>query len=472
MAATPCGAGKERQVKLPVAAAVAVAFGAGVVAGPILLESGMRAHAQDGGRAETFRLLNLFGDVFERVRGEYVEPVTDRDLIENAIGGMLTGLDPHSAYLNQRSFRDMQVQTRGEFGGLGIEVTQEDGFVKVISPIDDTPAARAGVRAGDLITHINGNPVRGLTLQEAVDQMRGPRGTQIRLTIRREGAERPVELTLTRDVIRPQVVRFRLEGNDVGVIRISSFNEQTERALRQAMQTLRSQAGGNLRGIVLDLRNNPGGLLDQAIQVADDFLDRGEIVSTRTRRPDDSQRWNARPGDIAQGLPIVVLINDGSASASEIVAGALQDHRRAVVLGTRSFGKGSVQTVIPLQGNGAIRLTTALYYTPSGRSIQATGIEPDIEVLAARPDPAARPRDREADLRRAIRTPQQGQAAQSPRQPTPLPPLQLPSGVAERVQRMPAEGAPAFDAARPETDFQLQQALVLVRGMGAGRAAR
>jgi carboxyl-terminal processing protease len=459
-------------VKLPVAAAVAVAFGAGVVAGPILLESGMRAHAQDGGRAETFRLLNLFGDVFERVRGEYVEPVTDRDLIENAIGGMLTGLDPHSAYLNQRSFRDMQVQTRGEFGGLGIEVTQEDGFVKVISPIDDTPAARAGVRAGDLITHLNGTPVRGLTLQEAVDQMRGPRGTQIRLTIRREGAERPVELTLTRDVIRPQVVRFRLEGNDVGVVRISSFNEQTERALRQAVQTLRSQAGGNLRGIVLDLRNNPGGLLDQAIQVADDFLDRGEIVSTRTRRPDDSQRWNARPGDIAQGLPIVVLINDGSASASEIVAGALQDHRRAVVLGTRSFGKGSVQTVIPLQGNGAIRLTTALYYTPSGRSIQATGIEPDIEVLAARPDPTARPRDREADLRRAIRTPQQGQAAQSPRQPTPLPPLQLPSGVAERVQRMPAEGAPAFDPARPETDFQLQQALVLVRGMAAGRAAR
>jgi carboxyl-terminal processing protease len=328
------------------------------------------------------------------------------------------------------------------------------------------------VRAGDLITHLNGETVRGLTLQEAVDRMRGERGTQIRLTIRREGAERPIELTLTRDVIRPQVVRFRLEGNDVGYIRISSFNEQTERALRQAVTTLRSQAGGNLRGLVLDLRNNPGGLLDQAIQVADDFLERGEIVSTRTRRPDDSQRWNARPGDIAQGLPIVVLINDGSASASEIVAGALQDHRRAVVLGTRSFGKGSVQTVIPLQGNGAIRLTTALYYTPSGRSIQATGIEPDIEVLAARPDPAARPRDREADLRRAIRQPGTGTTAQPQRQPAPLPPLQLPAGVAERVQRMPPEGAPAFDPARPETDFQLQQALTLVRGMAAARATR
>jgi carboxyl-terminal processing protease len=459
-------------VKLPVAAAVAVAFGAGVAAGPLLLDSSMRAYAQDGSRAETFRLLNLFGDVFERVRAEYVEPVSDRELVENAISGMLSGLDPHSAYLNQRSFRDMQVQTRGEFGGLGIEVTQEDGFVKVISPIDDTPAARAGIRAGDLITHLNGISVRGLTLQEAVDQMRGERGSQIRLTIRREGVERPIELTITRDVIRPQVVRFRLEGNDIGYVRISSFNEQTERALRQAVTTLRSQAGGNLRGIVLDLRNNPGGLLDQAIQVADDFLERGEIVSTRTRRPEDSQRWNARPGDISQGLPIVVLINDGSASASEIVAGALQDHRRAVVLGTRSFGKGSVQTVIPLQGNGAIRLTTALYYTPSGRSIQATGIEPDIEVLAARPDPAARPRDREADLRRAIRPPTPGSAAQPQRQPTPLPPLQLPAGVAERVQRMPPEGAPAFDPARPETDFQLQQALTLVRGMAAARSSR
>jgi carboxyl-terminal processing protease len=455
-------------VKLPVAAAVAVAFGAGIAAAPLILPVDFRALAQEGSRAETYRLLNLFGDVFERVRAEYVEPVSDRDLIENAISGMLSGLDPHSAYLNQRSFRDMQVQTRGEFGGLGIEVTQEDGWVKVISPIDDTPAARAGIRAGDLITHLNGESVRGLTLQEAVDRMRGERGTQIRLTIRREGVERPIELTITRDVIRPQVVRFRLEGNDIGYIRISSFNEQTERALRQAMQALRSQAGANLRGLVLDLRNNPGGLLDQAIQVADDFLDRGEIVSTRTRRPEDSQRWNARPGDIAQGLPMVVLINDGSASASEIVAGALQDHRRAVVVGTRSFGKGSVQTVIPLQGNGAIRLTTALYYTPSGRSIQATGIEPDIEVLATRPEAGARPRDREADLRRAIRTPATGTAQ---RQPAPLPPLQLPPGLAERVQRMPPEGAPAFDPARPETDFQLQQALVLVRGMAAGRSS-
>lgn len=347
------------------------AFVAGMAVGPLAA-----SWAQEGGRAETYRLLNLFGDVFERVRAEYVEPVNDRDVIENAINGMLTGLDAHSSYMNARTYRDMQVQTRGEFGGLGIEVTQENGYVKVISPIDDTPAARAGVRPGDLITHLNGQTVQGLTLQEAVEQMRGERGTTIRITIRREGTDRPIELAITRDVIRPQVVRFRMEGNDIGYIRLTSFNEQTEAGLRRAMQTLRQQAGNNLKGIILDLRNNPGGLLDQAVQVSDDFLDQGEIVSTRARRSEDAQRWNARAGDIAQGLPMVVLINAGSASASEIVAGALQDHRRAVVLGVRSFGKGSVQTVMPIPGNGAIRLTTARYYTPSGRSIQATGIQP------------------------------------------------------------------------------------------------
>ncbi|MFC0384893.1 S41 family peptidase [Muricoccus vinaceus] len=452
-------------------APVAAAFTAGVVIGPVVA-----AWAQDGSRAETYRLLNLFGDVFERVRAEYVEPVNDRDVIENAINGMLQGLDPHSSYMNLRSFRDMQVQTRGEFGGLGIEVSQEAGYVKVISPIDETPAARAGVKPGDLITHINSTTTQGLTLQEAVDQMRGERGSSIRLTIRREGSAAPIELSLTRDVIRPQVVRARLEGSDVAYVRLTSFNEQTEVGLRRALSNLRTQARDGLKGIVLDLRNNPGGLLDQAIQVSDDFLDQGEIVSTRARRPEDAQRWNARTGDIAQGLPIVVLVNAGSASASEIVAGALQDHRRAIVMGVKSFGKGSVQTVMPLPGNGAIRLTTARYYTPSGRSIQATGIEPDIEVLAQREDAQqTRERDREADLRRALRNDNGGTApAQgvNARPPAPLPPLVLPAGAAERVQRLPAEGAAAFDPTKPETDHQLQQALGLLRTIAANPPQR
>jgi carboxyl-terminal processing protease len=449
--------------------AVGAAFLAGAAIGPMLAVPTIQAWAQDGGRGETYRLLNLFGDIFERVRAEYVEPVSDRDVIENAINGMLQGLDPHSSYMNPRSFRDMQVQTRGEFGGLGIEVTQENGYVKVISPIDDTPAARAGVRPGDVITHLNGQTTQGLTLQDAVDQMRGERGTSIRLTIRREGERQPVEITLTRDVIRPQVARFRLEGNDIAYVRLSAFNEQTEAALRRAIAQMRQQAGTNLKGLILDLRNNPGGLLDQAVQVSDDFLEQGEIVSTRARRAEDAQRWNARAGDIAQGLPMVVLINGGSASASEIVAGALQDHRRAVVMGVKSFGKGSVQTVMPIPGQGAIRLTTARYYTPSGRSIQATGIEPDIEVLAARPEPGAAQRDREADLRRSLRNEGGGQAAQP--QPSP-PPLNLPAGVADRVQRMPAEGAPAFDPTKPETDHQLQQAVQFLRNLAAAGGTR
>jgi carboxyl-terminal processing protease len=367
--------------------------------------------------------------------------------------------------LNQRSFRDMQTQTRGEFGGLGIEVTQEGGYIKVISPIDETPAARAGIRPGDFITHLNGTSVQGLTLQEAVEQMRGQRNTQIKITIRRQGTERPIELTLTRDVIRPQVVRFRLEDGNLGFVRITSFNEQTEAGLRRALQQLKQQAQGGLKGLVLDLRNNPGGLLDQAVQVTDDFLTQGEIVSTRARRQEDAQRWNAKPGDIADGLPIVVLINGGSASASEIVAGALQDHRRAVVVGMKSFGKGSVQTVMPVPGHGAIRLTTARYYTPSGRSIQGTGIEPDIEVLATREETRAAlpPRDREADLRRSLRNETQAET----RAPIPSPPLNLPAGLVERVVRQPAEGAPAFDPTKPETDHQLQQALMLLRGMAS-----
>ena len=448
--------------KLGITFAIAGAFAAGIVAGPVV---GAFAQA-DGGRAETYRLLSLFGDVFGRVRAEYVEPVRDRDLVENALNGMLSGLDPHSSYLSPRNFEDMRVQTRGEFGGLGIEVTQEGGFIRVISPIDETPAARAGIKPGDMITHLNGNSTQGLTLQEAVEQMRGERGTSIRLTVRREGEARPIELSVTRDVIRPQVVRFRMEGNDVGYIRMSSFNEQTEVNLRRAVQSIRSQGGQNLRAIILDLRNNPGGLLDQAVQVTDDLLEQGEIVSTRARRNEDAQRWNARAGDITGGIPLVILINGGSASASEIVAGALQDHRRAVVIGTRSFGKGSVQTVIPLgQNNGAIRLTTARYYTPSGRSIQSTGIEPDIEVRATRQEAQAAntppPREREADLRRALRS-----EAPQANAPAP-PPLNLPAAIVERVQRQPPEGFPTLDPTRPETDFQLQQALVLARAMGA-----
>lgn len=446
---------------------VAAAFTAGAVLGPVVAPPVMSAFAQEvGNRAETYRLLNLFGDVFERVRAEYVEPVNDREVIEAAINGMLQGLDPHSSYMNARSFRDMQVQTRGEFGGLGIEVSQEGGYVKVISPIDDTPAARAGVKPGDLITHLNGNSVQGLTLQEAVEQMRGERGSAIRLTIRRPGTESPIELSLTRDVIRPQVARFRMEGNDIGYVRLSSFNEQTETALRRAVSTLKSQAGGNLKGLILDLRNNPGGLLDQAVQVSDDFLEQGEIVSTRARRADDAQRWNAKPGDITDGLRVVVLVNGGSASASEIVAGALQDHRRGIVLGTKSFGKGSVQTVMPIPGNGAIRLTTARYYTPSGRSIQALGISPDIEVLATREEGNAPLRDREADLRRALRN------DNGSHESAPLPPLNLPAGVLDKVSRMPPEGAAAFDPTKPETDFQLQQAATLLRAWAAAEPQR
>ncbi|HUC10232.1 MAG TPA: S41 family peptidase [Stellaceae bacterium] len=333
--------------------------------------------------SETYKELNLFGEVFEDVRADYAGKVDDDSLVESAINGMLTSLDPHSNYLNTKNFDDMKVQTRGEFGGLGIEVSMENGIVKVVSPIDDTPAARAGLKPGDLITAIDGLPVQGMTLPQAVDKMRGPVNSDIRLTIQRKGRD-PFDVKLTRATIRIQSVRSHLVGDDIGYIRITSFNEQTDVGLNNAMKNIKQQAGDKLRGIVLDLRNNPGGLLDQAVAVSDAFLDKGEIVSTRGRQADDAQRFDARPGDVASGLPLAVLINGGSASASEIVAGALQDHHRAILIGTRSFGKGSVQTIIPLPGHGAMRLTTARYYTPSGRSIQAKGIEPDIVVEAAK----------------------------------------------------------------------------------------
>jgi carboxyl-terminal processing protease len=453
----------------------AAAFVAGVLAAPTL--SWLQARAPhlvpsalvpaalaQAGRQETYQLLNLFGDVFERVRAEYVEPVNDRDLIEAAINGMLTSLDPHSGYMNQRTFRDMQVQTRGEFGGLGIEVTAEGGYIRVISPIDDTPAARAGVRPGDLITHIDGASTQGLTLNEAVEKMRGAPRTDIKLTIRRQDVAAPIELTLTRDVIRIQSVRHRVEG-DVGYVRITSFSEQTDRGLRNAVEQIRRQAGNRLQGFVIDLRNNPGGLLDQAVSVTDDFLDQGEIVSTRARRNEDAQRFNARSGDIAQGLPLVVLINGGSASASEIVAGALQDHRRAVILGVKSFGKGSVQTVMPLQGNGAIRLTTARYYTPSGRSIQATGIEPDIIVEPARIEAVSEGgRGRESDLRGALRN---DGGLRAPARPA-TPPTDAAPAPGNGARPAPAATGPGGD---PAQDYQLQRALDLVRGLALMRRA-
>ncbi|MDP6344277.1 MAG: S41 family peptidase [Alphaproteobacteria bacterium] len=342
--------------------------------------------------------LNLFGDVLERVRSDYVEKVNDPDLIEAAIVGMLRSLDPHSSYLNTKAYRKMLEQIRGEFGGLGIEVTMENGLVKVVSPIDDTPASRAGLQAGDLVTHLDGDQVMGLTLSEAVAKMRGPVGAEIRLMISRPGVEKPFEVKLVRDVIRVKSVRSRREGDFI-YIRITSFTEQTDTGLIDAMKDRKEEIGDGFRGVVLDLRNNPGGSLDQAIAVSDAFLGKGEIVSTRSRRPEETQRYSAKDGDLADGKPVAVLINGGSASASEIVAGALQDHHRAIVVGTRSFGKGSVQSIIQIPGHGAIRLTTARYYTPSGRSIQAKGIDPDVEVEQVQVDKKDRPRRHsEADL--------------------------------------------------------------------------
>lgn len=363
--------------------------------------AGMKQEEVANDYSDTYKQLSLFGDVFERVRAQYVDEMEDKELIETAINGMLTSLDPHSSYLNEESFEEMRVKTRGEFGGLGIEVTMENGFVKVVSPIDDTPAFRAGMQAGDYITHIDDEAVMGLTLSEAVDKMRGEVGTNIKLTVRRESEAEPLEVTITRDVIRIQSVRHRVEDN-IGYIRLTTFNQNTESGTKEAVEEIKKELGNKLIGYVLDLRNNPGGLLDQAIGVSDAFLDKGEIVSTRGRNKNDTKRDNARSGDIADGLPIVVLINGGSASASEIVAGALQDHKRAIVLGTQSFGKGSVQTVIPLPGHGAMRLTTARYYTPSGRSIQAKGIEPDIIVEPAKIETISTKRMRESDLRGAL----------------------------------------------------------------------
>lgn len=427
-------------------------------------------------KSEVFQLLNLFGDVFERVRTDYVEEVKDSNLIEAALNGMLSSLDPHSGYLNEKAFKEMQVQTKGEFGGLGIEVTMENGLVKVVSPIDDTPAAKAGINAGDYITYINDEPVMGMALSEAVEKMRGPVDSKVKLTILREGEDKPFEPTLTRAVIKIKSARARAEGDDIAYLRVTSFAETTTESLRAEFERIKPEIK-NLRGAVLDLRNNPGGLLEQAVSVSDAFLQQGEVVSTRERDPSKTKRYSAHDGDelIPASIPIVVLINQGSASASEIVAGALQDHKRAIVLGTKSFGKGSVQTVIPLAEHGAIRLTTARYYTPSGNSIQAKGITPDIEVQPAKIEPLKGEKIRmEADLRHRLQTLEEQKLKD--KKPAPKPEAKEPNGdqsgdqakdekgKEEERKRLELKGeSPAAE------DFQLQRAIDLLRALNVVR---
>jgi carboxyl-terminal processing protease len=402
--------------------------------------------AANAAGASTYQQLGIFGDIFERVRSQYVSEPDEQKLIESAINGMLTSLDPHSSYLNPKDFSDMRVQTRGEFGGLGIEVTMEDELVKVVSPIDDTPASKAGVLAGDKISKIDGENVRGLSLQDAVEKMRGPVNTPIVLTIIREGADKPLDITLVRAVIQVKAVKYRNEGEDVGYLKVTSFTEQTYDNLEAGIKKIQEQLGEDkIKGYVLDLRLNPGGLLDQAVSVSDTFLDRGEIVSTRGRNDDETRRYGARTGDLINGKPLIVLINGGSASASEIVAGALQDHKRATILGTRSFGKGSVQTIIPLGANGALRLTTALYYTPAGRSIQAKGIEPDIGVeQPLPPELQGKLESRgESELRGHI------------------------AGVEEDKE---GSGSTAYVPPEAKDDIQLQEALALIRKVKVSEA--
>jgi carboxyl-terminal processing protease len=417
------------------------------LAGPVLAEEAET-------RKTIYEQLDLFGDIFERIRSEYVEEVSSKDLIEAAIDGMLTSLDPHSSYLSADDAAKMRVQTRGEFGGLGIEVTQQEGFVKVVSPIDGTPADAAGMEAGDFITHVDGQSLLGLTLDEAVGMMRGPVGSEIIITVVREGEDEPFDVSIIRDTIKLTAVRARTEGDTI-VLRITTFNDQTYPNLVSGLEKQVEEAGGmgNINGIVLDLRNNPGGLLNQAIRVSDAFLEKGEIVSTRGRYSEDSERYNAKSGDLANGKPIVVLINGGSASASEIVAGALQDHRRAIVVGTRSFGKGSVQTVMPLRGEGAMRLTTSRYYTPSGRSIQALGVSPNIIVE----QPRRKNSDLEAEETRRNRSEADLRGA-----------LSNDSLSEDEIQQIEADRLKAENAAKlREEDYQLAYAIDILSGLSA-----
>jgi carboxyl-terminal processing protease len=437
--------------KYLIAALAGTVAGAGIatqVAGPLMAQEAAR-------NASVYQQLDLFGDIFERIRAQYVEEVAPEKLIEAAINGMLTSLDPHSSFLPKKAFDDMQVQTRGEFGGLGIEVTQEDGYVKVVTPMDDTPAAAAGIQPGDFITHVNGESVLGLTLDQAVEKMRGPVGSEIVITVVRAGTTEPFDVSIIRDKIKLTVARARLEGA-TAVVRLTTFNDQTYPGLEAGLKKVYEEAGGadKVNGVVLDLRNNPGGLLTQAIKVSDAFLDQGEIVSTRGRAVGDGERFNAAPGDITGGKPLVVLINGGSASASEIVAGALQDHRRAIVVGTKSFGKGSVQSVIPLRGDGAMRLTTSRYYTPSGRSIQSLGVHPDIlveqppRVAEAETPEGERPRGRtEAELRGSLSN----------------------DSMSEDERRLMEEEAARAEASAKlrKDDYQLAYAIDILRGLSA-----
>jgi carboxyl-terminal processing protease len=422
-----------------------------------------RASGQDAPDDSTYQQLSLFGDIFERVKANYVvDPPSDK-LIYNAVNGMLSGLDPHSSYMNEKQYSDMKVETTGQFGGLGLEVTQAQGLLKVISPIDDTPASKAGIKPGDIIVSIDGHSTEGLNLDAAVDKMRGPVGSQITLTLKRSGIDTPVVVTLTRANITIQAVKSRVfatPAGNVGYIRLASFSELADTDIRKAITAMQAQTGGHIHAYIIDMRDNPGGLLDQAVAVGDDFLNSGEIVSTHGRHSEDDQVWYAQAGDITNGAPIVVMTNEGTASAAEIVTAALQQNRRALVLGMRSFGKGSVQTIVPIPGNGALRLTTALYYTPSGKSIQDYGVTPDVKVDDTRTPADQFANLRESDLLNSFQNPT-GVAA--PPLPSPLP---LPA-VAGTIPNEPPANWPAFDPTKPETDFQLQMALKLAGGMSA-----
>jgi carboxyl-terminal processing protease len=444
------------------------AFIAGVATGPvtalIAMYGGIAFGAQTASdeisdRTDTYWSLALFGDVFERVRLDYVDLVSDKSLIEDALDGMLTGLDPHSGYMNAEEFQEMQAEDAGEFGGVGIEVTLDNGFLRVISAIDGSPAARAGIKAGDLITALNGKTVQGLALNDLIAHMRGALNSKITLTIKRTGSDQPLQVTMRREVIHVAVVKQRLEPDKIGYVRLTEFTEKADAALKLSVKSLKQQAGGKLKALVLDLRNNPGGLLDQAVAISSDFVERGEIVSIRARHPEDGQRWDSKGKDIIGGIPLVVLINGGSASSSEIVAAALQDHRRAVLVGARTFGKGSVQTVIPLSNNGALRLTTARYYTPSGRSIQGPGVKPDVPVAEASEEEPQFGPERESDLNHVLEN--EGGSPDTGAEPrTDLPPI------ATEIPSKPPMGFPEFDPSKPENrDFQLQQALVVARAM-------
>jgi carboxyl-terminal processing protease len=435
-------------------------FAAGLVIGSAVLPMS-RAVGQDAPNDGTYQQLSLFGDIFERIKANYVvDPPSDK-LVYNAVNGMLAGLDPHSSYMNEKQYADMQVETTGQFGGLGLEVTQASGLLKVITPIDDTPASRAGIKAGDIIVSIDGHSTEGLNLNDAVDKMRGAVGSQITLTLKRSGIVTPVVVTLTREIIQIQAVKDRLfssNAGEIGYIRLASFSENADPDIRKAVTALQAQAHGHIHAYILDMRDNPGGLLDQAVAVGDDFLNNGEIVSTHGRHSQDDQVWYAEPGDITSGAPIVVLTNQGTASAAEIVTAALQQNRRALVLGTRTFGKGSVQTIIPIPGNGALRMTTALYYTPSGKSIQAYGVSPDVKVAGTRTPDDQFADLRESDLLNSFQNPS-GITAPSLPPPVPLP------AVAKTIADKPPVGWPAFDLTNPATDFQLQMGLKLAAGM-------